>query len=76
MSIHENPNATFEGKTPPVCPGISNPVNVYMEDSLGAIFLGFLSGVLLIGWMHAEARNRALMTELGRANGNHPFGTH
>ena len=60
----------IEGKSPEVSPGNYSPVNVYMEDSLGAIFLGFISGVLLIGWMRAEARYRKLITKLELTRGN------
>lgn len=52
-----------EENTPIVSPGNYSPVSVYMEDSLGAIFLGALAGVLLIGWMQAEARYRELITQ-------------
>jgi hypothetical protein len=47
-----------------------NSVSVYMEDTLGAIFLGFLSSLLLIGWMRAEARNRRLIARLEQAYGH------
>jgi hypothetical protein len=63
MSTNEESASGLEGKSPDVSPGNYSPVNVYMEDSLGAIFLGFLSGVLLIGWMRAEARYRTLLKE-------------
>ena len=63
MPVNEDSISIPEGKSPDVSPGNYSPVNVYMEDSLGAIFLGFLSGILLIGWMRAEARYRALLNE-------------
>ncbi len=75
MSMNKDPNLTGEGGTPPVSPGNYSPVTVYMEDSLGAIFLGILSGILLIGWMRAEARNRALLAELERTPAYHPAET-
>lgn len=51
-------------KTPPVSPGNYSPVTVDMRDTIGAIFLGILAWVLLIGWTRAEARNRALVQQL------------
>lgn len=72
MSVNEDLTLAGEANTPLVSPGNYSPVTVYMQDSLGAIFLGFLSGVLLIGWMRAEARNRILVAKLERTNGNHP----
>ena len=59
----EDTISNLEGKSPEVRPGNYSPVTVYLRDSLGAIFLGFLSGVLLIGWTRAEARYRALLNE-------------
>jgi hypothetical protein len=41
-------------------PGNYQPV--YLEDTLGAIFLGLFAHISLIGWMRAEARNRKLIT--------------
>jgi hypothetical protein len=41
-----------------------NPVTVLMHNTLGAIFLGILTIILLIGWMRAEARNRKLVNLL------------
>ena len=58
-----------EGNTPLDRSRSGNSVTVYMEDTLGAIFLGFLSSVLLIGWMRAEARNRRLIARLEQAHG-------
>ena len=63
MPVSEDSIPSPEVKSPDVSPGNYSPVNVYMEDSVGAIFLGFLSGILLIGWMRAEARYRALLNE-------------
>lgn len=47
--------------TPKVQPGHFNPVNVHIDNSLGALLLGILAFILLVGWMKAEARNRQLM---------------
>jgi hypothetical protein len=33
-----------------------------MDNSLGALLLGILAIILLIGWLKAEARNRQTMT--------------
>ncbi len=46
-----------------------NSVTVTLEDTLGALFLGILSTIALIGWMRAEARCRALSSELAKAHG-------
>jgi hypothetical protein len=51
-------------KTPPVSPGNYSPVTVDMRDTIGAIFLGILAFILLVGWTRAEARNRALIKQL------------
>jgi len=56
--------STLDDKTPLVSPGNYSPVTVYMEDTLGAIFLGILAVILLIGWRRAESRNRRLMDQL------------
>lgn len=69
-TINENLTTSLEENTPQVSPGNYSPVTVYMEDTMGAIFLGFLAGVLLIGWMRAEARYRALIAELELNNGS------
>jgi hypothetical protein len=47
-----------------------SPVTVCMEDSLGTIFLGVLSALLLIGWMRAESHYRKLVTRLEMTDGN------
>ena len=52
-----------DGKTPSVNPGNYSPVTVDMTDSLGAIFLGALCVILLIGWMRSEARHRAFLSQ-------------
>ncbi len=70
MLKNEDQIPTLEDKTPLVSPGNYSPVTVYMKDTLGAIFLGVLAGILLIGWMRAEARYRALITQLEVTDGN------
>jgi hypothetical protein len=62
-------------KTPQVSPGNYSPVTVYMEDSLGAIFLGVLAGLLLIGWIRSETRYRKLITRLEMTDGNRSSNT-
>ena len=49
------------------CSRSGNSVTVTLEDTLGALFLGILSTIALIGWMRAEMRNRALMKQMQRA---------
>ena len=49
---------------PSVSPGTYSPVTVYMEDTLGAIFLGILAVILLIGWRRAEKRYWALAKQM------------
>jgi hypothetical protein len=71
MLTSEDHNPTLENKTPFVSPGTYSPVTVYMRDTWGAIFLGILAGVLLLGWTRAETRYRALMTRLEIADGDH-----
>ena len=54
----------IERKSPVVHPENYSTVTVDMKNTLGVIFLGVLSFTLLIGWMRAEMRNRALMKQL------------
>jgi hypothetical protein len=56
-------------KTPSVSPGNYSPVTVDMIDSLGAIFLGILCVILLIGWIRSEARQRAFLSQKEVTNG-------
>jgi hypothetical protein len=69
MSIDHEPVTTVES-LPQATSRCGNSVTVYMKDTLGAIFLGFLSAVLLIGWMRAEARYRTLLVQLEATHGN------
>ena len=41
-------------------PGNYQPV--HWEDTVGAIFLGILAIISLVGWMRSEARYRKLIT--------------
>jgi hypothetical protein len=54
---------TLEGQTPEVSPGNYSPVTITIKDSLGAIFLGILSVILLIGWRRSEFRYRKLLEQ-------------
>jgi len=58
MSTEEN-----DEKTPSVSPGNYSPVTVYLTDTLGAIFLGVLTVILLIGWIRSEARYHAFLSQ-------------
>jgi len=53
-----------EDITPTVNPSNTSSVMVEMNDTLGALFLGILAWILLIGWMRAEARSRVLIKQL------------
>ena len=70
MSTNEDHVPAGEDKTPLVSPGNYSPVTVYMEDSIGAVFLGILAVILLIGWRRAESRNRVLKNQLRSTDGN------
>ncbi len=54
---------TTEGNTPVVSPGNYSPVTLEMKDSLGAVFLGILAVILLIGWRRAETRYKKLLEQ-------------
>ena len=49
-------------------PGNYQPV--HLEDTFGAIFLGIFAVISLISWIRAEARYRALITQLEVNHGN------
>ena len=53
MSMDET---ILEGQTPTVSPGNYSPVTINVKDTVGAVLLGILSALLLIGWMRSEAR--------------------
>lgn len=50
--------------TPVVRPGTYSPITVRMGDTLGVLFLGFLSVILLANWVRAETRLRALAEKI------------
>ena len=70
MSTNEEHIQTPQDKTPLVSPGNYSPVTVNMEDSIGAVFLGILAVILLIGWRRAESRNRRLIKQLRSTDAN------
>lgn len=51
--------------TPTVKPGSYSPVNVTVNDSWGAVMLGILSIILLIGWVRAEHQLKVLLAKKG-----------
>ena len=73
MSTNIDPTQTPQDKTPSVSPGNYSPVTVTMEDSVGAVFLGILAVILLIGWRRAESRNRQLIHQLRSTDANDPL---
>jgi hypothetical protein len=75
MATNEDNIQPPEDQTPLVSPGNYSPVTVYMKDTFGALFLGIFAGILLIGWIRAETRSRALITQLEKTDGNHSLHT-
>ena len=73
MSTNKDLLPIQEDQTPSVSPGNYSPVTVTVKDTLATIFLDILSVILLVGWMRAEARSRALMTQLENTKGTHSF---
>ena len=71
MQTSKDQISVQENESPTVNPGNYSLVTVYMKDSLGAIFLGILTVILLIEWTRAEARCRILLTQLEATYGNH-----
>ena len=66
-----NENDLLEDQIPKVGPGNYSPVTVTVKDTMGAFFLGILCVILLIRWIRTETRNRELITQLEKTNGNH-----
>ena len=75
MMTNQDHTSTTEGQTPFVSPGNYSPVNVTVKDTLGTIFLGILAGILLVGWMRAEARYQTLITRLEETDGSRSLNT-
>lgn len=66
-----------ENEVQTTIPSQQNPGNeswqlqtLYMSDTVGAIFLGILSVVLLIGWRRTESKYRSLLLKQDITNGN------
>jgi hypothetical protein len=53
--------SVLEGQTPTVSPGNYSPVTIHIKDTVGAVLLGILSMLLLIGWMRSEGWYRTLI---------------
>ena len=71
MTTKEEQTISMDRNTPAVSPGNYSPVTVTVSDSIGAIVLGTLSIILLIGWTRSEARYRALIMQKEIIDGNH-----
>ena len=61
MAANEDFISPMEGKTSIDISGNYQPI--HMEDTAGAIFLGILSVILLIGWRRAETRYHRLLLQ-------------
>jgi hypothetical protein len=59
MSVTEKQISPLEGKVPVDISGNYQPI--HLEDTVGVIFLGILSILLLIGWRRSETRYRKLI---------------
>lgn len=70
MIDDQNLVSATESQTPSVSPGNYSPVTVTVKDTVGTIFLGILAGILLVGWMRAEARYRELLLQEEAPNGS------
>lgn len=55
--------STIEERSHCDTPCNNSPVTIYLEDTVGAIFLGIVASILLIGWMRSEARNRTFVVK-------------
>jgi hypothetical protein len=51
----------IDGKTPVDISGNYQPI--HLEDTAGAIFLGILAVIMLIGWRRAETRCQKLILQ-------------
>ncbi len=69
MSVNEETFSPLEGKVPVDISGNYQPI--HLEDTMGAIFLGILSILLLIGWRRSETRYRKLIAQLEIPHANH-----
>ena len=71
MTTNQDLTSTTQDQTPLVSPGNYSPVTVTVKDTLGTVFLGILTGILLVGWMRTEARYQSLIARLEETNGSH-----
>ena len=67
MLTNEGQVPLMTEEAPQVSTNGNNSVDVNLKDTVGAVFLGILSVILLIGWVRAEARLRELLVKT--ANG-------
>jgi len=58
MSTNEELIPAIKGRMPIDISGNYQPI--HLEDSVGAIFLGILAVISLIGWIRAENRYRKI----------------
>ncbi len=61
MSTIEEQTPKWDGKAPVDISGNYQPI--HLEDTVGAIFLGILAVISLVGWIRAEGRYRKLITQ-------------
>ena len=69
MLSNKDPNLVVEEKTPIVRPGTYSPITVHMGDTMGVLFLGILTCILLVRWGQAEERYRKLTAQDGEGWG-------
>ena len=53
LAVSERPSLELSGNYQPI----------HLEDTVGAIFLGILAVILLIGWRNSEARCHRLVAQ-------------
>ena len=82
MMTDETSDTTVKTPAPPVPPGPYplSPLptqwqSLTLTDTVGAIFLGILSVILLIGWRRSELRYRRLITHMEKEHGDDSFRT-
>jgi len=68
-------NTTLQEQTPVVNPGNYSPVTITVNDTMGALFLGIITVMLLIGWRRAERRYQILSAQQKVTNGNNILDT-
>ena len=70
MSTNEEQVPVVDEEVPESRTNGNNSVDVNLKDTVGAVFLGILSVILLIGWMRSEARVRALIIQHAASHDN------